>query len=192
MSDLSSLWARLDAYEDIFDSEVGDTTLSRARNIEREVGLRQIFLKFEGGNPSGTQKDRIAFAQALDALRRGYDTVTVATCGNYGVAVAFAASLAGFDAVMADIGAPPHDVELTKVCVGDGLHNFLDGILIAGAFLTDIHLGVVTSLAVAAHEIPQEVGDFAVLLHSGSRGFGYQVCDDALAFMARQAWSSQP
>jgi zinc and cadmium transporter len=57
----------------------------------------------------------------------------------------------------------------TLILIGDGLHNFLDGILIAGAFLTDIHLGVVTSLAVAAHEIPQEVGDFAVLLHSGFR-----------------------
>jgi len=55
----------------------------------------------------------------------------------------------------------------TMVLIGDGLHNFLDGILIAGAFMTDVHLGVVTSLAVAAHEIPQEVGDFAVLLHSG-------------------------
>ena len=53
------------------------------------------------------------------------------------------------------------------ILIGDGLHNFLDGILIAGAFLTDIHLGIVTSLAVVAHEIPQEVGDFAVLLHSG-------------------------
>jgi len=86
---------RLEAYEDIFDSEVGDTTLVRARNIEREVGLRQIYLKFEGGNPTGTQKDRIAFAQAMDALRRGYDTITVATCGNYGVAIALAASFAG-------------------------------------------------------------------------------------------------
>jgi len=59
----------------------------------------------------------------------------------------------------------------TLVLIGDGLHNFLDGVLIAGAFLTDIHLGIVTSIAVTAHEIPQEVGDFAVLLHSGfSRG----------------------
>ncbi len=86
---------RLEAFEDIFDSEVGDTGLVRARNIEREVGLRQIYLKFEGGNPTGTQKDRIAFAQAMDALRRGFDKMTVATCGNYGVSVAMATSFAG-------------------------------------------------------------------------------------------------
>lgn len=53
------------------------------------------------------------------------------------------------------------------IILGDGIHNFVDGVLIAAAFLTDVHLGVVTSLAVAAHEIPQEVGDFAILLHSG-------------------------
>lgn len=91
---------RLEAYEDIVDSEVGDTALVRARNIEREVGLRQIFLKFEGGNPSGTQKDRIAFAQVMDALRRGFDAITIATCGNYGVAVALAASLAGLRCII--------------------------------------------------------------------------------------------
>ncbi|UCF82602.1 MAG: pyridoxal-phosphate dependent enzyme [Desulfobacteraceae bacterium] len=86
---------RLEAYEDIIDSEVGDTTLSRSRNVEREVGLRQIYLKFEGSNPTGTQKDRIAFALAMDAMRRGFDAITVATCGNYGAAVALAASMAG-------------------------------------------------------------------------------------------------
>jgi zinc and cadmium transporter len=53
------------------------------------------------------------------------------------------------------------------IILGDGIHNFVDGVLIAAAFLTDAHLGIVTSLAVAAHEIPQEVGDFAILLHSG-------------------------
>jgi threonine synthase len=91
---------RLEAFEDIMESEVGDTNLTRARNIEREVGLRQIFLKFEGGNPTGTQKDRIAFAQAMDALRRGYDSLAIATCGNYGVAVSLAASLAGLKCVI--------------------------------------------------------------------------------------------
>lgn len=60
---------RLEAYEDIIDSQVGDTSMVRARNIEREMGLRQIFLKFEGGNPSGTHKDRIAFAQAMPSIR---------------------------------------------------------------------------------------------------------------------------
>lgn len=91
---------RLEAFEDILESEIGDTSLSRARNIEREVGLRQIFLKFEGGNPTGTQKDRIAFAQVLDALRRGFDSITMATCGNYGVAMSFAASLAGLRCII--------------------------------------------------------------------------------------------
>ncbi len=55
----------------------------------------------------------------------------------------------------------------TLILIGDGIHNFVDGVLIAAAFLTDFHLGVVTALAVAAHEIPQELGDFAILLHGG-------------------------
>jgi zinc and cadmium transporter len=53
------------------------------------------------------------------------------------------------------------------VLVGDALHNALDGVLIAAAFLTDTHLGIVTALAIMAHEIPQEIGIFAVLLNSG-------------------------
>jgi zinc and cadmium transporter len=57
------------------------------------------------------------------------------------------------------------------VLVGDGIHNFCDGIIIAAAFLTDVNLGLVTSLAIVAHEIPQEVGDYIVLLNAGfSRG----------------------
>jgi threonine synthase len=91
---------RLEALENIFDSEIGDTTLARARNVEREVGFRQLFLKFEGGNATGTQKDRIAFAQASDALRRGFDAVTAATCGNYGVAISLAASCAGLRSIL--------------------------------------------------------------------------------------------
>ena len=90
-----SLEERLETFEEVIDSEVGDTSLYRARNIERETDLRQIYLKFEGGNPSGTQKDRIAFAQVFDALRRGYDTIALATCGNYGVACSLAAATAG-------------------------------------------------------------------------------------------------
>jgi zinc and cadmium transporter len=57
------------------------------------------------------------------------------------------------------------------VLLGDSIHNFCDGIIIAAAFLTDPALGWVTAFAVAAHEIPQEVGDYIVLLNAGlSRG----------------------
>lgn len=53
------------------------------------------------------------------------------------------------------------------IMIGDTFHNFVDGVLIAASFLASIELGLVTSLAIIAHEIPQEVGDFLILLHSG-------------------------
>jgi zinc and cadmium transporter len=53
------------------------------------------------------------------------------------------------------------------ILVGDGLHNFTDGILIAAAFLANPQLGLVTGLAIIAHEIPQEIGDFIILLNAG-------------------------
>jgi zinc and cadmium transporter len=57
------------------------------------------------------------------------------------------------------------------ILLGDGLHNFLGGLTVAGAFLVDVRLGVTTWLAAGAHEVPQELGDFAVLVHAGwSRG----------------------
>jgi zinc and cadmium transporter len=65
-----------------------------------------------------------------------------------------------------------HDAEQAgrggwSVLVGDSIHNFCDGIIIAAAFLTDLRLGTVTALAIIAHEIPQEVGDYIVLLNAG-------------------------
>ena len=53
------------------------------------------------------------------------------------------------------------------ITVGNTFHNFVDGVIIAAAFMTRFELGVVTALAIIAHEIPQEVGDFLILLHSG-------------------------
>ncbi|HCI52002.1 MAG TPA: ZIP zinc transporter [Gallionella sp.] len=62
---------------------------------------------------------------------------------------------------------PVHGRSGTMIMVGDTFHNFVDGIIIAAAFMTDVQLGIVTALAIIAHEIPQEVGDFMILLHSG-------------------------
>ena len=59
------------------------------------------------------------------------------------------------------------DASAPIILFGDSFHNFLDGILIASAFMVDFRLGVVTGLAVMAHEIPQELGDFAVLIKAG-------------------------
>ncbi len=66
----------------------------------------------------------------------------------------------GFDAEQAGSGG-------WSVLVGDSIHNFCDGVIIAAAFLADTQLGVVTALAIIAHEIPQEVGDYIVLLNAG-------------------------
>ena len=55
--------------------------------------------------------------------------------------------------------------------IGDGVHNFLDGVIIATAYLVNIPLGLVTTLAVIFHEIPQEIGDFAILIYSGFSRF---------------------
>jgi zinc and cadmium transporter len=63
----------------------------------------------------------------------------------------------------------PHDHGRSGalIIVGDTVHNFVDGVLIAAAFLQSIELGVIAAVAIIAHEIPQEVGDFLILLHSG-------------------------
>jgi zinc and cadmium transporter len=60
-----------------------------------------------------------------------------------------------------------HDGTVLPVLIGDAFHNFVDGAVIAAAVMTSVPLGISTAVAVAAHEIPQEVGDFAILLHAG-------------------------
>ena len=88
----------------------------------------------------------------------------------------------------------------TMILVGDTFHNFVDGILIAAAFMTDVQLGIVTTIAIIAHEIPQEVGDFMILLHSGfsrARALAFNLLSSAatlvgglLAYFALQSLQS--
>src|SRR4030095_9753561 len=60
-----------------------------------------------------------------------------------------------------------HAAAASLVLLGDAFHNFIDGAIIAAAVLTSVPLGINTAVAVGAHEIPQEVGDFAILLAAG-------------------------
>ncbi len=72
------------------------------------------------------------------------------------------------------------------ILVGDGMHNFTDGILIAAAFLANPKLGIVTGLAIIAHEIPQEIGDFIVLLNAGftrTRAYIYNLICSLMAVL---------
>jgi zinc and cadmium transporter len=61
-----------------------------------------------------------------------------------------------------------HDVKKGSILIiGDCFHNFIDGILIASAFIVDINLGLITALAIIVHEIPQEISNFSILINSG-------------------------
>jgi zinc and cadmium transporter len=60
-----------------------------------------------------------------------------------------------------------HESSVFPVLIGDAFHNFVDGAVVGAAVMTSVPLGITTAIAVAAHEIPQEVGDFAILLHAG-------------------------
>lgn len=62
-----------------------------------------------------------------------------------------------------------HNIKPTLflIIIGDGIHNLIDGVVIAAAFVADFGLGIITTLAIALHEIPQEIADFGILIHSG-------------------------
>jgi zinc and cadmium transporter len=84
-----------------------------------------------------------------------------------------------------DPECPVHSTAGYLILIGDGVHNAVDGLIIGAAFVTDAKLGVMTGLAVLAHEIPQEIGDFALLLEGGlstQRALVYNVLSAATIF----------
>jgi zinc and cadmium transporter len=81
---------------------------------------------------------------------------------------------------------PTHTRAGEMILIGDALHNFVDGVAIAAAFAGSVPLGIATSVAVIAHEVPQEVGDFAILLESGYskiRALGYNTLSSLTALL---------
>ena len=82
-----------------------------------------------------------------------------------------------------------HPVAVTNL-VGDGLHNFVDGAIVAGSFAVSTELGIATTVAVALHEIPQEFGDFGILLHAGlspKRAIGLNFASAAVSVLGAVA-----
>ncbi len=76
------------------------TPLIRALNLEKIIGAKKIYLKMEGLNPTGTQKDRVAVLHVLNAFKNGFETVTTGSCGNYGASLAYFANKFGLKAVI--------------------------------------------------------------------------------------------
>ena len=79
----------------------GSTPFLRAVNLERNLRLKKFFIKFEGANATGSQKDRISKLHVLRAKKLGYRTISLATCGNYGASISYYARLYDLDSVVA-------------------------------------------------------------------------------------------
>ena len=67
---------------------IGETLFARLKNMEKLLDFRKFYVKFEAGNPSGTMKDRAAYATLEQAKEKGYNLIVVASCGNFGVSIA--------------------------------------------------------------------------------------------------------
>lgn len=108
------LQERLQALDQLALRPVGALALPAARHLGSLTGMADLYLKFEGSNPTGTHKDRIAYAHVRDAVLRGFASLTLATCGNYGVACALAARAAGLRCVIY-LPEPYHTRRVTEM-----------------------------------------------------------------------------
>lgn len=135
--------------------------------VARETFLRRILpllVSFAVGALLGDALFHILPELAEDGgLTTGISTVVVGS-------IVFFFVLEKFIHLHHALGSPAHGhihpVALNNL-LGDGIHNFVDGAIVAGAFLIDARLGIATTAAVAFHEIPQEIGDLGVLVHAG-------------------------
>lgn len=134
------------------------------------IGVQKIkkwmlyFISFAAGAMLGD-----AFLHLLpEALNEGIDAFTVSAYALAGIVLFFLLEKVIFWRHCHVPTSDNHPHALGKMnLIGDGLHNFIDGVIIAGSFLISPALGVTTALAVLLHEIPQEVGDFSILIHAG-------------------------
>ncbi|MDO8628706.1 MAG: ZIP family metal transporter [Nanoarchaeota archaeon] len=113
-----------------------------------------------------------AFLHLLPESVESLPIVTVSLVALLGIVVSFAVEKFVqwrhvHHADVQEIKEHGHKVFASMNLIGDAVHNFIDGMIIAGSYLVSFPLGLSTTFAVALHEIPQEVGDFAVLLHGG-------------------------
>jgi zinc and cadmium transporter len=135
--------------------------------VAREEFLRKalpVLVSFAVGALLGDALFHILPELAEDGgLTTGISTVVVGS-------IVFFFVLEKFIHLHHQLGSPGqrhiHPVALNNL-LGDGIHNFVDGAIVAGAFLIDARLGIATTAAVAFHEIPQEIGDLGVLVHAG-------------------------
>jgi threonine synthase len=121
---------------------IGDTPTTRVQRLEKRLGVRRLHLKLEGENPTGTHKDRMALLLALDARKKGLDTLAATTCSNYGAALAYvceklnmkckiyipadfhASRRPDIEAMGGEVTLVKGDYEATmKVCADDALRN---------------------------------------------------------------------
>jgi len=108
-----------------------------------------------------------AFLHLLpEALSSNIDALTVFLYTIAGIIVFFALEKFFYWRHCHEKGCPTHTFVYLNI-IGDGIHNFIDGMVIAAAFLTSFDLGLSVTLAVISHEIPQEIGDFGILVYGG-------------------------
>jgi zinc and cadmium transporter len=129
-------------------------------------GIRKVLIPFLVSYAAGTLLGA-AFLGMIPAGLKQATAITITASVLAGIVLFFALEKLVIWRHCHDNQCEVHGRAAPLILIGDAFHNFVDGVVISAAFLSSIPLGIATSLAVIAHEVPQEVGDFAILLDSG-------------------------